>query len=243
MYGPGAQSARWLQRRGASALQAGRLGNMLLRARAFVAVVIVAALAGSIAWNVWGPGIYVAGAEVLVAAKIPAGSQSGQYDVEFSRASASDFIVDDLGRIVEGNAFAGLVAQRYQERHGELIEVDELAEALTSDRSHRGLKLVLRWRDSSQAARLIDLAATALTDEAELFYPTIHEVADLAIIDLAASAKRPGLLAAAFDIALKLAVAVIAVAALVIWWDVARGRLYSEDVEELLGVKLLARLD
>ena len=171
MNAPGARSARSLQRREASALQAGRLGNMLLRARAFVAVVIVAALAGSIAWNVWGPGVYVAGAEVLVAAKIPAGSQSGQYDVEFSRASASDFIVDDLGRIVEGNAFAGLVAQRYQERHGALIEVDELAEALTSDRSHRGLKLVLRWRDSSQAARLIDLAATALTGRGRTVLP------------------------------------------------------------------------
>ena len=216
---------------------------MLLRARALVAVVIVAALAGSIAWNVWGPGVYVAGAEVLVAAKIPTGSQSGQYDVEFSRASTSDFIVDDLSRIVEGNAFAGLVAQRYQERHGAIIDVDQLAEALASDRSHRGLKLVLRWRDQSQAGQLIDLAATALADEAELFYPTIQEVADLAIIDLASSARRPGVLAAAFDIALKLAVAVIAVAALVIWWDVARGRLYSEDVEDLLGMKLLVRLD
>ncbi len=216
---------------------------MLLRARALVAVVIVAALAGSIAWNAWGPGVYVAGAEVLVAAKIPAGSQSGQYNVEFSRASTSDFIVDDLGRIVDGNAFAGLVAQRYQERYGALIDVDALAGALTSDRSHRGLKLVLRWRDRSQAAQLIDLAATALADEAELFYPTIQEVADLTIIDLAASASRPGILAVTFDIILKLAVAVIAVTALVVWWDAARGRLYSEDVEELLGIKLLARLD
>ncbi len=224
-------------------MQAGRLGNILRRAGTLVAVVLLVTLAGSIAWNVWGPGIYVADAEVLVAAKIPTGSQSGQYDVEFSRASTSDFIVDDLGRVVEGNAFAGLVAERYQDRFGRPISVDELAQALASDRSHRGLKIVLRWRGQSQAAELIDLAATALAEEAELFYPTIQEVADLAIIDLASTAKRPGLLAAAFDIALKLAVAVILLLALIVWWDLARGRLYSEDAEDLLGVKLLARLN
>lgn len=216
---------------------------MLLRARKLIAVVLVITLAGSIAWNTWGPAMYVAEAEVLIAPKIPMGAQSGQYDVEFSRASTSDFIVDDLSRVVEGNAFTSLVAQEHLEQFGSPINAARLDQSISSDRSHRGLKLLLRWSDKSEAIQLINVAATTLTTNAKLFYPTIHEVADLAIIDLSSTAKRPGLLADTFDIILKLCVAAIVLLALIVWSDFAQDRLYREDAEQLLGIKILGRLD
>lgn len=224
-------------------MYAGRLANVLRRQWQFITAVLCATLLGAIAWNIWGPGIYMAQAEVLVAAKIPAGAQLGQYDVEFSRASTSDFIVDDLSRVVEGNAFAGLVAAKFLEATGRPVSKDELTRAFSSDRTHRGLKLILRWRDSGQAALLIGLAAKALTEESSRFYPTLPEVADLAIIHLASSATRPGILVSAFDVILKLAVAAFFALAIVVWWDRARGRLYSEDVEDLLGLKVLAKIE
>lgn len=220
-------------------MYAGRLANLLWRQRQLIVAVLAATLAGSIAWNLWGPGIYLARAEVLVAAKIPPGAQAGQYDVEFSRASTTDFIVDDLSRVVEGNVFAGVVAARYHDQTGRAVAPDSLASGFTSDRTHRGLRLILRWRDAEQAATLIDVAAKALANDSEQFYPSLPEVANVKIIDLSASATRPGILAAAFDVLLKEAVAAVAVAAIAIWWDLGRGRLYSEDVEELLGLKVL----
>ena len=224
-------------------MQAARLSNMLLRARKLIAVVLVITLSGSIAWNTWGPAMYVTEAEVLIAPRIPMGAQSGQYDVEFSRASTSDFIVDDLSRVVEGNAFASLVAQEYLEQFGSPINATRLDQSISSDRSHRGLKLLLRWSDESEAVQLIGVAATTLTTDAKLFYPTIHEVADLAIIDLASTAKRPGVLADTFDIILKLCVAAIVLLALIVWSDLVQDRLYREDAEQLLGIKILGRLD
>ncbi len=103
--------------------------------------------------------------------------------------------------------------------------------------------MILRWPDAEQAGRLIVLTATALAEDSGLFYPTIDEVADIAIIDLSSAPRRPGLLAATFDIALKLAAAAILIVALIVWWDYFRGRLYSEDVDVLLGITVLARID
>ncbi len=224
-------------------MHARRLGNMLRRDWLVIVVVLAATLAGSLAWNIWGPGNYIAEAEVLVAAKIPSGAGAGQYDVELSRASTSNFIVDDLGRVVQGNAFAGLIARRYQEESGAEIDPDRLAGSLSIDRSHRGLKVILRWPDAHEAGHLIDLTATALAEDSRLFYPTIDEVADIAIIDLSSAPRRPGMLAATFDIALKLASAAILIVAVIVWRDYFRGRLYSEDVDDLLGIKVLARID
>jgi len=221
---------------------AGRLANLLRRQRLFLAAVLVAALAGSVLWDAFGPGDYIAEAEILVAAKIPSQSQLGQYDVELSRASTTDFLVDDLGRVVEGNAFAGLVAERFQELTGASLAAETLMNAVSTDRSHRGLKLILRWPDKQALEQLIGLAATALAEDAGRFYPSIHEVADLSIINLSQTPRRPSVLVAAFDVTLKVIAAAVVALAIGVWWDIGRGRLYSEDVEELLGVKLLGRV-
>ena len=84
-------------------MPAERLGNMLRRGWLFLVLVAAATLVGTLIVDAGRSHPQPARVEVLVAARMAGGEQ---YDVEVSRATASNFIVDDLGRIVRGSEFA-----------------------------------------------------------------------------------------------------------------------------------------
>ena len=163
-------------------MPAERLGNVLRRGWLFLALVAVATLVGSLIADAARPDSQPARMEVLVAARMTGG---GQYDVEVSRATASDFIVDDLGRIVRGTEFAALVAGRYFRNGGAEIAPGEVAAALATDRTHRGLELRMTTTVAAKSVDLARAAADVLADEIDVLYPTIYEVATLSLIDLA----------------------------------------------------------
>ncbi len=219
-------------------MPAERLGNVLRRGWLFLALVAVATLVGSLIADAARPDSQPARMEVLVAARMTGG---GQYDVEVSRATASDFIVDDLGRIVRGTEFAALVAGRYFRNGGAEIAPGEVAAALATDRTHRGLELRMTTTDAAKSVDLARAAADVLADEIDVLYPTIYEVATLSLIDLAPVPASGSDLV--LDVAIRETAAIVIAAVLVVLWDVNRRRLYAEDVEEILGLPVLARFD
>ena len=164
-----------------------------------------------------------------------------QYDVEVSRATASNFIVDDLGRIVRGSEFAKLVAARYAFNGNGEIAPGEVAGALAADRTHRGLELRMTTSDAVKSVALAQAAADALAGDLNALYPTIYDVATLTLIDLVPVSAPAGDLV--LDLAIReLAALVLGVVAMV-FWDVGRRRLYAEDVAEGLDLPVLARFD
>jgi hypothetical protein len=165
----------------------------------------------------------------------------GQYDVELSRATASDFIVDDLGLVVRGSEFAALVAARFSDDNKVDLAPHVVAAALTADRTHRGLELKVTAADAETSIALAMAAADVLASEVDGLYPTIYDVASLSLIDLALipDSYSEEILAL---IVREIGAFVIAVVVLVLW-DVFRRRLYAEDVGDILGLPILARFD
>lgn len=215
-----------------------RLGNVFRRGWAFLALVAVATLVGSLIADAARPETQPARMEVLVAARM---AGDGQYDIEVSRATASDFIVDDLGRIVRGTEFAGLVAARYSRDNESEITPGEVAAALATDRTHRGLELRMTTPDAARSIALARAAADVLAEEIDVLYPTIYEVASLSLIDLAPVPGSSSDLV--LDVAIREIAAIVIAAVLVVFWDVGRRRLYAEDVEDILDLPVLARFD
>lgn len=219
-------------------MPAERLGNLLRRGWAFLALVVVATLVGSLIADAARPQVQPARMEVLVAARMVG---AGQYDVEVSRATASDFIVDDLGRIVRGSEFAALVAARFSLDNESEITPGEVAAALATDRTHRGLELRMATADAAKSVALAQAAADVLASEIDTLFPTIYDVASLSLIDLAPiPASNSGLI---LDVVIREVAAIVIAAVLIVFWDVGRKRLYAEDVEDLLDLPVLARFD
>ncbi len=219
-------------------MPAERLGNVFRRGWAFLALVAVATLVGSLIADAARPETQPARMEVLVAARM---AGDGQYDIEVSRATASDFIVDDLGRIVRGTEFAGLVAACYSRDNESEITPGEVAAALATDRTHRGLELRMTTPDAARSVALARAAADVLAEEIDVLYPTIYEVASLSLIDLAPVPGSSSDLV--LDMAIREIAAIVIAAVLVVFWDVGRRRLYAEDVEDILDLPVLARFD
>ncbi len=219
-------------------MPAERLGNVFRRGWAFLALVAVATLIGSLIADAARPETQPARVEVLVAARM---AGDGQYDVEVSRATASDFIVDDLGRIVRGTAFADLVAARFSRDNDSEMTSGEVAAALATDRTHRGLELRMTTPDAVRSVALAQAAADVLAEEIAVLYPTIYEVASLSLIDLAPVPGSSSDLV--LDVAIREIAAIVIAAVLVVVWDVGRRRLYAEDVEDILDLPVLARFD
>ena len=201
-------------------------------------MVDVATMAGSLFIEGFRSNAQQARMEVLVAAHMVG---EGQYDVELSRATASDFIVDDLGLVVRGSEFAALVAARFSADHKVDLAPHVVAAALTADRTHRGLELKLTAADAETSIALAVAAADVLASEINVLYPTIYEVASLSLIDLALipDSYSEEILAL---IVREIGAFVIAVMVLVLW-DAFRRRLYAEDVGEILNLPILARFD
>lgn len=219
-------------------MPAERFGNILWRGRIFLVMVVVATMAGSLFIEGFRSNAQQARMEVLVAAHMVG---EGQYDVELSRATASDFIVDDLGLVVRGSEFAALVAARFSADHKVDLAPHVVAAALTADRTHRGLELKLTAADAETSIALAVAAADVLASEINVLYPTIYEVASLSLIDLALipDSYSEEILAL---IVREIGAFVIAVMVLVLW-DAFRRRLYAEDVGEILNLPILARFD
>jgi len=214
------------------------LGNVFRRGWAFLALVAIATLVGSLIADAARSETQPARMEVLVAARM---AGDGQYDIEVSRATASDFIVDDLGRIVRGTEFAGLVAARYSRDSGSEITPGEVAAALATDRTHRGLELRMTTLDAAKSVALAQAAADALAEEIDVLFPTIYEVASLTLIDLAPVPGSSSDLV--LDVTIREIAAIVIAAVLLVFWDVGRRRLYAEDVEDILDLPVLARFD
>ena len=219
-------------------MPAERLGNVFRRGWAFLALVAIATLVGSLIADAARSETQPARMEVLVAARM---AGDGQYDIEVSRATASDFIVDDLGRIVRGTEFAGLVAARYSRDSGSEITPGEVAAALATDRTHRGLELRMTTPDAAKSVALAQAAADALAEEIDVLFPTIYEVASLTLIDLAPVPGSSSDLV--LDVTIREIAAIVIAAVLLVFWDVGRRRLYAEDVEDILDLPVLARFD
>jgi hypothetical protein len=219
-------------------MPAERLGNVLRRGWPFLALVVVATLVATLIADAARPGSEPARMEVLVAARM---SGAEQYDVEVSRATASDFIVDDLGRIVRGTEFAKLVAARYALNEGIEIASGEVARALSTDRTHRGIELRMTTDSAARSVALAQAGADALARDLEGLFPTIYDVVTLTLIDLAPVPAPAGDLV--LDVALREVAAVVIAVMLVIFWDVGRRRLFAEDVPDLLDLPVLARFD
>jgi capsular polysaccharide biosynthesis protein len=219
-------------------MPAERLGNVFRRGWAFLALVAIATLVGSLIADAARSETQPARMEVLVAARM---AGDGQYDIEVSRATASDFIVDDLGRIVRGTEFAGLVAARYSRDSGSEITPGEVAAALATDRTHRGLELRMTTLDAAKSVALAQAAADALAEEIDVLFPTIYEVASLTLIDLAPVPGSSSDLV--LDVTIREIAAIVIAAVLLVFWDVGRRRLYAEDVEDILDLPVLARFD
>ena len=215
-----------------------RLGNVFRRGWAFLALVAIATLVGSLIADAARSETQPARMEVLVAARM---AGDGQYDIEVSRATASDFIVDDLGRIVRGTEFAGLVAARYSRDSGSEITPGEVAAALATDRTHRGLELRMTTPDAAKSVALAQAAADVLAEEIDVLFPTIYEVASLTLIDLAPVPGSSSDLV--LDVTIREIAAIVIAAVLLVFWDVGRRRLYAEDVEDILDLPVLARFD
>ncbi len=225
-------------RAGGASMPAERLGNVLRRGWPFLALVILATLVATLIADAARSSPQPARMEVLVAARMSGGEQ---YDVEVSRATASDFIVDDLGRIVRGSEFAKLVAARYALNEGLEIAPGEVAGALATDRTHRGLELRMTTDNASKSIALAQAGADALAGDLEGLFPTIYDVATLTLIDLAPVPAPAGDLV--LDVALREVAAVVIAVMLVIFWDVGRRRLFAEDVPDVLDLPVLARFD
>ena len=219
-------------------MPAERLGNVLRRSWPFLALVVVATLVGSLIADAARPQTQPARMEVLVAARMASG---GQYDVEVSRATASDFIVDDLGRIVRGSEFAALVAGRYSRNTTLEIAPGAVAAALATDRTHRGLELRMTTVDAATSVALAQAAADVLASEVDVLYPTIYEVASLSLIDLGPVPGSSSDLM--LDVIIRETGAIVTAVVLAVLWDIGRRRLYVEDVEEMLDLPVLARFD
>ncbi len=219
-------------------MPAERLGNVFRRGWAFLALVAVATLVGTLIADAARTETQPARMEVLVAARM---TGDGQYDVEVSRATASDFIVDDLGRIVRGTEFAGLVAARYSRNNGSEITPGEVAAALSTDRTHRGLELRMTTADAARSVALAQAAADVLAEEIDVLFPTIYDVASLSLIDLAPVPGSSSDLV--LDVTIREIAAIVIAAVLLVFWDVGRRRLYAEDVKDILELPVLARFD
>jgi capsular polysaccharide biosynthesis protein len=219
-------------------MPAERLGNVFRRGWAFLALVAIATLVGSLIADAARSETQPARMEVLVAARM---AGDGQYDIEVSRATASDFIVDDLGRIVRGTEFAGLVAARYSRDSGSEITPGKVAAALATDRTHRGLELRMTTPDAAKSVALAQAAADVLAEEIDVLFPTIYEVASLTLIDLAPVPGSSSDLV--LDVTIREIAAIVIAAVLLVFWDVGRRRLYAEDVEDILDLPVLARFD
>ena len=215
-------------------MPAERLGNVFRRGWAFLALVAIATLVGTLIADAARPETQPARMEVLVAARM---AGNGQYDVEVSRATASDFIVDDLGRIVRGTEFAG----RYSRDNGSEITPGEVAAALATDRTHRGLELRMTTPNAAKSVALAQAAADVLAEEIDVLFPTIYEVASLTLIDLAPVPGSSSDLV--LDVTIREIAAIVIAAVLLVFWDVGRPRLYAEDVEDILDLPVLARFD
>ncbi len=134
-----------------------------------------------------------------------------------------------------------LVAARYALNEGLEIAPGEVAGALATDRTHRGLELRMATDNAAKSIALAQAGADALAGDLEGLFPTIYDVATLTLIDLAPVPAPAGDLV--LDVALREVAAVVIAVMLVIFWDVGRRRLFAEDVPDVLDLPVLARFD
>ena len=185
---------------------------------------------------------YLGRAEVLVAAKIPTQVES-KYDVEVSRTTAADFIVDDLQLIARGSEFAGLTAERLKEDKLEVVNTGSLVGMIHGRRAHRGLSLIVRHSDPQEALAISYAAARVKSEDIESLFPTIYRLASVKLIDLTVVPDNTKRLNEIMNLVIRFIGALGVSAGVAIFWDIWRDRLYADDVENELGLRLLAKFD
>tara|TARA_B100001123_G_scaffold163349_1_gene188212 strand:- start:11132 stop:11806 length:675 start_codon:yes stop_codon:yes gene_type:complete len=185
---------------------------------------------------------YLGRAEVLVAAKIPSQFES-KYDVEISRTTAADFVVDDLQRIAGGSEFAVLTAEKLKEDELDVVNVGSLVGMIEGRRSHRGLSLIVRHSNQREALAISRAAATVMIEDIELLFPTVYRLASITIIDLAVVPDNPQRLNDMINLIIRFVGALGVSASIAILWDNWRDKLYAGDIEDELGLRLLVKFD
>ena len=226
---------------GATLMSATRIGRILARWWAFIAAVVIAALAGTILWSAFGPVTFRSEAELLLVVTLPPDTLDRQYGIESSRAQASAVIIEDLARLAggrellrEATAAAGPI--------GQSVNIDDLAETIEVFPLARGLRIELAWPDGSQAQAIVDAMADLILKNQLTYYPSLDEVGQLHLVDKTERAIRPAFVLVVLDVLLKTFVAAFAAVAIALLIDWRANRLFAEDVPELLGMHVVGHV-
>lgn len=83
---------------------------------------------------------------------------------------SSEFLVDDLVEVVQGNVFAQDVGERLQEEFGVEIDPGVIQASFTSDRSHRILSVDVSHEDEEDALMIAQAATRQLSENATKYF-------------------------------------------------------------------------
>ncbi|MEX2425495.1 MAG: hypothetical protein WD401_01915 [Thermomicrobiaceae bacterium] len=83
---------------------------------------------------------------------------------------SSEFLVDDLVEVVQGNVFAQDVGERVQEEFGVQMDPGMIQESLESDRSHRILSVDVSHEDEDHALMIAQAATRQLSENATEYF-------------------------------------------------------------------------
>lgn len=135
----------------------------LVAVPAIVAVFVVTQIIGS-------DPAYTASAQMTVTREPQQiGIEDFRYN-EYYLFLSSEFLVDDLAQIVQGNVFAEDVHQRLLDVHDIDIPASEIQAAIAADRQHRILSMHITTPDSERSTLIARESASQLSEEATTYF-------------------------------------------------------------------------
>lgn len=215
-----------------------RVGRILARWWVFIVAVTLAALIGSIVWQVFGPVAFRAEAELLLALNIPPDSENRQFAIESSRAQASAIVIEDLARLAHGRElFREAIAQVQAE--GYEMDLQQAFDTISVYPLARGLRLELDWGDPKAGQALIDAMVALLLENQTQYYPALSEVGSLRLIDKTEEPTRPPMTIVALDVTVKTLVALFLAIIVTLLVDWRANRIYAADIPEMLEMPVV----
>lgn len=186
--------------------------QMIWRRRHLVVPLVVVTFLASLVFNLVLPPVYKAETTVQVLAVIPRpiAGVVPYYSEEYYRTVYSEYITDDLSVIVKSKDFADKIASRIRSRYGQEVDVKDLADAMTTKKLHRTLKITVVTGSELLTQRIADATDETLrTDAWRYFSGDERQPVQINVVDPARKPTSPNVLRRLLEVMLHASVAFV----------------------------------
>ncbi|MAG36716.1 MAG: hypothetical protein CL878_10820 [Dehalococcoidia bacterium] len=210
--------------------------------RLVIGTLLLVTFVASIGLTYGRPVAYESVMRILIKPILPSVPDSGYYSREYYRTLFAEYIQDDLSEVIKSRQFAEDINEVIETRHGEALDVEDIATAFGTRKEHRVVRITI-ITPSLRYTEWIGEAATELLQTVGWQYvsPGGRRQVDVEVIDPPQDPDAPTLLRRFLTVVLHVSVALAVGLVLAFLLDTFDDRIRtSDEIEHDLGWAVLA---